>query len=126
MDPTVARRFETEFVPRIAHALAGFFDDNSRVEVVPYGGVTRTTTVVVRAPAREQLHAYRHPLNLRFTWDPDEIARLLRPGGGERFERYLAALPRKLAAWERARGIDSRSRSQSEPDILLGNLDFEG
>lgn len=126
MDPVVAHRFETEFVPRIAQALAGFLDNRARIEVVPYGGPGHPTAVVVRAPAREPLHGYAHPLDLRFTWDPDEIQRLLERSGAERFAHYLDALPRKLAAWEFARDIDFHSRSQAEPRILLGNLDFEG
>lgn len=126
MDPAAVHRFETDFAPRIAQALAAFFDSNANVEIVPYGGPGVPTAVTVRAPAREQLHGYPHPLNLRFTWDPDEIQSLLGLHGAERFARYLAALPRKLAAWELARDIDFHSHSQAEPHILLGNLDFEG
>jgi hypothetical protein len=46
-------------------------------------------------------------------------------GGQARFDAYLHAIPRKLDAWRNAREIDYRTHSQSEPEVLLGGLDFE-
>lgn len=126
MDPAVAHRFDTEFAPRIAQALARFFEGRAQVDVVPYGSADRPSAITVRAAAREYLHGYPHPLDIRFTWDPDEIEKLMSPHGAERFAHYLNSLPRKLAAWGGARDIDFRSRSQAEPSVLLGNLDFSG
>jgi Domain of unknown function (DUF5594) len=124
MDPAVAHRFDTEFAPRIAHALADFFGARAQVDVIPHASADRPTAITVRAPAREYLPGYLHPLDIRITWDPDEIERLMGPHGAERFANYLGALPRKLAAWEAARDVDFRSRSQADPSVLLGNLDF--
>ena len=42
------------------------------------------------------------------------------------FEHYLAALPKKLGAWQSARDIDLLSRTQADPLVRLGGLDFEG
>ena len=50
----------------------------------------------------------------------------MQSGGQQRFKQYLDALPRKLRAWQVARGFDLPSRSQAEPLVLLGNLDLEG
>ncbi len=126
MNPAIAHRFETEFAPRIAQVLSGFLDGRARAEVVPFGDPDHPYAITLRALARNHRRGYAYPLDLRFTWDPDEIESLFGAHGAERFERYLEALPRKLAAWQTARGIDFASCSQDEPSILLGNLDLEG
>ncbi len=125
MNPTTARRFDTEFAPRIARTIADLLGPSVQVDVIPYGGIDQPTTVSVAAPETPRHRAYPHPLNLRLTWDADEIARLLAPHGGTRFSRYLNALPRKLTAWQDARSIDLATCSQADARVLLGNLDFE-
>ncbi|KWB58749.1 DUF5594 family protein [Burkholderia ubonensis] len=126
MQPETARRFDTEFAPRIAHAIAAFFDDHVQTEVVPYGGHGHPSQVRVRSAPHEHVSGFAHPLNLELTWDTDEIERLMAPEGEARFEQYLAALPRKLSAWQSARDVDLASRTQADPVVRLGGLDFEG
>lgn len=60
-----------------------------------------------------------------FTWDGEEIERLLGAGGKARFLRYLDAIGAKLYAWQGARELDLVTRSQAEPSVLFGGLDFE-
>jgi hypothetical protein len=125
MNPTTARRFDTEFAPRIARTIADLLGPCARVDVIPYGGADQPTTVTVVGPDTTRHRAYAHPLNLRLTRDADEIASLLAPHGPGRFSRYLTALPRKLTAWQDARSIDLATLSQADALVLLGNLDFE-
>ena len=126
MNPTIAHQFDTEFAPRIAQAIQDVIGRNADVRLVPYGGPDRPTTLEITAPASERIRGARHPLNLQMTWDECEIASLTEHNGPQRFEHYLEALPRKLAAWQIARDFDLATRSQAEPFILLGNLDLEG
>lgn len=125
MNPEIAHRFDTDFAPRIAHAIAALFDSRLRTEVVPYGGHGHPTQVRIVSATGEHVRGYDHPLDIGLTWDTSEIERLMTDGGLARFERYLAALPRKLPAWEDARDIDFGSRTQSEVLVLIGGLDFE-
>lgn len=126
MSTEAAHRFEEEFAPRIAAALASQFGPTAHVEVVPRAGHGHPTRVHIVGHASEYRHPYGFPLNVSLTWDVDEIASLFEPGGEKRFEHYLDALPRKLASWETARPVDFASRTQGEPEVLLGGLDFEG
>ncbi len=126
MSVEAAHCFEEAFAPRIAAQLASQFGPAVHVEVVPREGPGHPTRVRLVGMASEYRHPYRYALNLSLTWDVDEIEGLLAPGGEARFEHYLAALPRKLAAWETARPVDFASRTQGEPEVLLGGLDFEG
>ena len=126
MQPETARRFDTEFAPRIAQAIAAFFTEHVRADVVPYGGHGRPTCVQIRSAPHEHVSGFVHPLNLELTWDTDVIERLMRTDGATRFEHYLSALPRKLSAWQGARDIDLASRTQADPLVRLGGLDFEG
>ncbi|GLU35356.1 DUF5594 family protein [Trinickia caryophylli] len=126
MNPETAKRFEAECVPRIVAALQHYFGETTRASVTSYDGPNRPTTIMLRAAPQGHQRPYSYPLELHFTWDPCEIETLMRPDGGARFAHYLEALPRKLRAWESARGIDARSRTQAAPSILLGSLDFEG
>ncbi|KWW37265.1 uncharacterized protein DUF5594 [Cupriavidus metallidurans] len=59
------------------------------------------------------------------SWDSYEVDRLFGLGGDLRFAEYLDALPGKLNAWQEARQIDFSSRTQADPTVLLGGLDFE-
>ncbi|HDR8968719.1 DUF5594 family protein [Burkholderia vietnamiensis] len=126
MQPETARRFDTEFAPRIAHAIAAFFAEHVHADVVPYGGHGQPTRVHISSAPHVHVSGFAYPLNLELTWDTDEIERLMEPDGAARFEHYLSALPKKLNAWESARDIDLASRTQEEPLVRLGGLDFEG
>ncbi|AOJ69600.1 MULTISPECIES: DUF5594 family protein [Burkholderia] len=125
MNPHTARRFDTEFAPRIARAIGDLLERRANTEVVGYGGHGHPTQVRIVSPHAEHVRGYAHPLDIVLTWDTDEIERLMAPDGAARFERYLAALKLKLPAWENARGIDFGSRTQAEVLVLLGGLDFE-
>ncbi|KVE39276.1 DUF5594 family protein [Burkholderia sp. TSV86] len=124
MSPDTACRFDTEFAPHIARTIAGLLGEPVSTEVVRHGGHGHPTQVNIVAPRAEHPRGYPHPLNIVLTWDTDEIEQLMAAGGTARFEHYLAALPRKLAAWESARGIDFGSRTQADALVLLGGLDF--
>ncbi|MDN7673938.1 DUF5594 family protein [Burkholderia oklahomensis] len=125
MSPDTARQFDTEFAPRIARAIADLLGPRASAEVVGYGGHGHPTQVRIAAPPAEHVRGYAHPLDIALTWDTDEIERLMAADGPARFERYLAALGRKLPAWENARGIDFGSRTQADAFMLIGGLDFE-
>lgn len=126
MSPTTAYRFDAEFAPRIAQALKDVIGPMADVRIEPYGGPDRPTTLTISAPITERARGARHPLNVHMTWDECEIASLMEPDGLRRFLHYLEALPRKLSAWQVARDFDLGTRAQSEPLVLLGNLDLEG
>lgn len=126
MNPTIAHRFDAEFAPRIAQAIRDVIGPQATIRLEPYGGPDRPTTLKIHAPIAERVRGARHPLNLHMTWDECEIASLTETGGHHRFAHYLEALPRKLCAWQAARDFDLSTRSQTEPFILLGNLDLEG
>lgn len=129
MDAATQRRFETEFAPRIAQEIAQLFDDpihQIQVEVLPANGDASPARVRMSGFPNEHLRHYSCPLNVYLTWDEDEIESLMSPEGPERFRLYLAGIPRKLQAWQEARAIDFRSRTQVEQSILIGGLDFVG
>lgn len=125
MSPEIAHRFDHHYAPRIAQAIAGLLDARLRTEVVPYGGHGHPTQVRIVSVTGEHVRGYDHPIDIGLTWDTDEIERLMEEEGTARFERYLAALPAKLPAWQDARGIDFGSRTQADPLVLIGGLDFE-
>ena len=126
MSNEAVHRFEEEFAPRIAAKLASQFGPSVRVEVVPREGRGHPTRVRIVGEASEYRHPYMYPLNLSLTWDVDEIERLMEPGGEARFAHYLEATVCKMASWETARSVDFASRTQGEPEVLIGGLDFEG
>jgi hypothetical protein len=125
MNQETAARFEREFVPRITAALARFFSERVHLEVIPFGGARHPTRVRITADLLSAGHGYTYPLNISLTWDSDAIQGLLEPDGEARFARYLDALSCKLGNWQGGRAIDFGSRSQAEPSILIGGLDFE-
>jgi hypothetical protein len=128
MNQETARQFDREFAPRIASAIAALFGEHVRVEMMPYEGAGHPTRVKITGDRLPNLHGhedYTHPLNVSLTWDSDAIRGLLQPDGEARFARYLAAIPLKLQNWQGGRAVDFGSRSQAEPAILIGGLDFE-
>ncbi|MFM0737194.1 DUF5594 family protein [Paraburkholderia xenovorans] len=124
MRPESAARFDRQFAPRIAEALAACFATTVHTDVLPYGGHGHPTRVRIYAEPLKELAHYAHPLNLYLTWDSDEIEELMGPAGPARFTAYLAALPRKLEAWRHARELDFLTHTQAEPVALIGGLDF--
>jgi hypothetical protein len=125
MDRHEAARFEAQFAYRIAAKISDLLDRDVHAEVIPGTGAHAVTRVRVYAARSGGEHGYAHPLNLFLTWDEYEIARLFEPDGEARFLRYLEAMSAKLDAWQDARRIDLGSRSQAEPMVLVGGLDFE-
>lgn len=126
MSIEAARRFEEEFAPRIAAKLKSQFGPAVRVEVVPRAGHGHPTRIRLVGEASEYRHPFQYSLNVSMTWDVDEVERLMGPGGEARFGHYLDAIARKFASWETARPVDFATRTQGEPEVLLGGLDFEG
>ncbi|KAF1024402.1 MAG: hypothetical protein GAK40_01538 [Burkholderia plantarii] len=125
MNPVTARRFDTEFAPRIADAIARLLGPRVRTHVTPYGGHGHPSQVHIVSTTHDHVRGFDHPLNLTLTWDVDEIEQLVASGDEARFARYLGALSCKLPRWEGARGIDFGSRTQTQASVLLGGLDFE-
>jgi hypothetical protein len=126
MNPEAAHRFENEFAPRIASWIASHLGASVCVEVVPSEGRGHPTRVRITGEPAPHRHPYAHPLNVLLTWDSAEIERLFEPDGEARFAHYLESTSQKLHAWESARPLDFETRTQGEPEILLGGLDFEG
>jgi len=124
-----ALRFETEFMPRIVERVMRVLGRGVRVEILPYERAAVPTRLHVNADAHragdEHRHVYPYPLNVFLTWDDEEIERLLGDGGEARFLRYLDAMAAKLDAWQGAREVALATRSQAEPSVLFGGLDFE-
>jgi Domain of unknown function (DUF5594) len=125
MRPESANRFDAEFAPRIAEAIAAYFSKTVHTDVLPHGVDGQPTRVRIHAAPLSDPGLYPHPLNLYLTWDGDEIERLMGEQGATRFARYLAALPRKLNAWTQARELDFLTHTQGDPVALIGGLDFE-
>jgi hypothetical protein len=125
MRPEHAARFDQQFAPRIAEAIAACLAATVHTEVLPYGGPGHPTRLRIHAAPLDGLGHYPHPLNVYLTWDSDEIERLMDAQGQTRFANYLGALPRKLMAWTHARQLDFLSHTQAEPVALIGGLDFE-
>ncbi|EKS67921.1 MULTISPECIES: DUF5594 family protein [Caballeronia] len=130
MNRQQALRFETEFMPRIVERVTRVVDHGVRVDILGYESPavpTRLHVSAERAPRQGDEHrrVYPYPLNVFLTWDDDEIERLMGAGGEARFLRYLDAIGAKLDAWQGAREVDLATRSQAEPSVLFGGLDFE-
>ena len=122
----IVDRFEAEIVPRIVQRLAELFGQGLRVEMVPAGRRGHSTRVRISSGSVTPVGRFPYPLNLHMTWDLEEIEYLFEPGGQDKFAGYLDSLPHKLAAWQAAREIDFRGRSQGQAEVLIGGLDFIG
>ncbi len=128
MNRNQALRFESEFMPRIVGEVARVLNCGVCVDIIPYENAhapSRLRVSAVRHAFGERGSRYPYDLNVLLTWDDDEIERLLRPGGEARFLRYLASIGAKLGAWQDVREVDLVTRSQGEPTVLVGGLDFE-
>lgn len=123
--PIPAHRFNAEFLPRIAERVQSIFHGTLNVELVPHASVDQPARLRIWATARAGGGRYACPLDITLSWDSYEVDRLFASGGDQRFAEYLGALAGKLNAWQDARQIDFNSRTQADPTVLLGGLDFE-
>ena len=121
----IAARFNAEFAPRIAQTIADLFKRRIHVEVVPDERPGRAARVRLCGEPFDEPRRFTQPLNVYLSWDGLEVEALFAAGGAEKFEHYLAALPGKVRAWQTPRQIDFGTRSQADPAVLLGGLDFE-
>ncbi|SAK63418.1 hypothetical protein AWB75_02824 [Caballeronia catudaia] len=117
-------------MPRIVERVTRVAGHGVRVAILPYESPFVPARLHVSAEqARREGDGHRHvyacALNVFLTWDADEIDRLFGAGGEARFVRYLDAIAAKLDAWQGAREVDLATRSQAEPSVLFGGLDFE-
>ncbi|SPK71404.1 conserved protein of unknown function [Cupriavidus taiwanensis] len=117
-------RFEAECLPRIADAI-GQQHRRLQLHPLPAEAPGHASRLRVTGDGPPELRRHPYALDITLAWDGLEVQRLFAAGGEARFAGYLAALPSKLRAWQEPRGIDFRSLSQADPQILIGGLDFE-
>ncbi|MGO4327918.1 DUF5594 family protein [Cupriavidus sp. 2TAF22] len=122
MSHDIAARFDAEYAPRIAQAIARLFGQRIHVELVQDESPAR---IRIYGEPFDEARRFRHPLNVYLSWDGLEVEALFAAGGEVKFAHYLAALPGKMRAWQVPRQIDFGTRSQADPMVLLGGLDFE-
>lgn len=122
-----AARFGAELAPRIVETIAGLYGGRlaACIEPTELPGVPVRVHIGAVVPPDLPARRYPHPLNITLAWDGREVEGLFGADGPARFARYLEALPAKLAAWQEPRQIDLPSRSQADPAVLIGGLDFE-
>jgi len=120
-----AHRFNTELLPRIAERVQALSRGMLHADVLPSASPDQPARLHIWAVARAGGGRYAHPIDITLSWDSYEVDRLFATGGDLRFAEYLDALPGKLDAWQEARQVDFSSRTQAEPTVLLGGLDFE-
>ncbi len=127
MTTDTAARFGAEFAPRIVETIAGLYRGRLavRIELPEQAGWPVRVSISASEPSDPDARRYMHPLNIMLAWDGREVEGLFSADGALRFARYLEALPAKLAAWQEPRQIDLHSRSQADPAVLIGGLDFE-
>jgi len=125
MHPIPAQRFNTELLPLIVERVQSIAHGTLHAEVLPTASPDQPARVRIWAAARAGEGRYAHPIDITLSWDSYEVDRLFATGGDLRFAEYLDALPGKLDAWQEARQVDFSSRTQAEPTVLLGGLDFE-
>lgn len=125
MHHDIAPRFNAEFAPRIAETIANLFNRHIRVEVMPDERPGCPARVHLSGEPFDEPRRFAHQLNVYLSWDGLQVEALFDAGGSEKFEQYLAALAGKMRAWQTPRQIDFGTRSQADPMVLLGGLDFE-
>jgi len=123
--PIPAQRFNTELLPRIAEGVQALSHGMLHADILPSASPDQPARLRIWAAARAGGGRYAHPIDITLSWDSYEVDRLLSSGGVLRFAEYLDALPGKLDAWQEARQIDFSSRTQADPTVLIGGLDFE-
>ncbi len=121
----IAARFNAELAPRIAQTITDLFRGRIQVAVVPDERPGRAARVHLCGEPFDEPRRFAQQLNVYLSWDGLEVEGLFAAGGAEKFEHYLAALPGKMRAWQTPRQIDFGTRSQADPTVLLGGLDFE-
>lgn len=125
MHPVPAERFTAELLPRIAERIARFSRGTLHAEILPPLTSDQPARLRVRASTHPDGGRYGYPIDITLSWDGIEVDRLFASGGETRFAEYLDALPAKLNAWQEPRQIDLNSRTQADPAVLIGGLDFE-
>lgn len=125
MHPIPAQRFNAELLPRIADRIQSLSRGTLHAEVVLSAMADQPARLRIWTAARANGGRYSHPIDITLSWDGFEVDRLFAPGGEARFAEYLEALPSKLDAWQEPRQIDFNSRTQADPAVLIGGLDFE-
>lgn len=122
--PLTTHRFNTELLPRIAERVQQISRGTLHTDILPAVS-DQPARLRVWASARPSGGRYSHPVDITLSWDSIEVDRLFADGGDARFAEYLEALAAKLGAWQEPRKIDFNSRTQADPTVLIGGLDFE-
>ncbi|SDC21190.1 hypothetical protein SAMN05216345_101939 [Cupriavidus sp. YR651] len=125
MHPAPAQRFTSELLPRIVERIRKLSQGTLHTEVLPADRADLPACLRIWGTARASGGRFAHPLDITLSWDGYEVDRLFSSGGEIRFAEYLDALPAKLDAWQEPRQIDFNSRTQADPSVLIGGLDFE-
>ncbi|WP_066731745.1 DUF5594 family protein [Cupriavidus sp. D384] len=125
MHPVPAQRFNSDLLPRIVERVQRLSRGMLHADILPAAAPDQPACLRVWAAARPDGGRYAHPIDITLSWDSFEVDRLFASGGDVRFDAYLEALPAKLDAWQEPRQIDFNSRTQAEPAVLIGGLDFE-
>ena len=120
-----AQRFNSDLLPRIAERVQRLSRGTLHADILPAAAADQPACLRVWSPARAGGGRYAYPIDITLSWDSFEVDRLFASGGDVRFDAYLDALPAKLDAWQEPRQIDFNSRTQAEPRVLIGGLDFE-
>jgi len=123
--PNPAQRFTAELLPRIIERLHRLSHGTLHGEVLPPEIPNEPGRLRVWAPARANAGRFAYPLDITLSWDSWEVDRLFATGGETRFAEYLDALAGKLDAWQEPRQFDINTRTQADPTVLIGGLDFE-
>lgn len=123
--PVPAQRFNSYLLPRIVERVRHLSHGTLHADIVPAPASDQPACLRVWSPARAGGGRYAYPIDITLSWDSFEVDRLFCSGGDVRFDAYLDALPAKLDAWQEPRQIDFNSRTQAEPRVLIGGLDFE-
>ncbi|RZT41373.1 DUF5594 family protein [Cupriavidus agavae] len=125
MHPIPAQQFNAEWLPRIVERLLRLSHGTLQAEILAPPRPDLPACLRIWAAPRSSPGRYPHPLDITLSWDNREVDRLFDAGGSARFAEYLDALPGKLDAWQEPRQIDLGTRTQADPVVLIGGLDFE-
>lgn len=123
--PVHAERFTTALLPCIVERIQRLTHGLLHTDILPPCAPDQPARLRIWASVRRDGGRYAHPLDITLSWDSIEVDRLFASGGETRFAEYLDALPAKLNAWQEPRQIDLNSRTQADPAVLIGGLDFE-